>query len=122
MGRPPGLRNKLTLLREKFADANAADILNMLFRHALDHPAAAIFLAKRLFPAKDWAAATATPGTGRLKSVADCDAMMEELLDAYCEGNISLEQFDRLSSLVSQRRDKQATLNSQLGSKFGPKR
>src|SRR6185437_1829918 len=56
MGRPPGLRNKLTLLREKFAEARAEDILNMLVGHAFNHPAAAIFLAKRLFPANDWAA------------------------------------------------------------------
>ena len=78
-GRPAGMLNKSTALRNAFVQAKAADVLDVLLNHAFADPNTARWLASRMFGEGTW---TPAVDATALYTPEGCQTTLNRVLDA----------------------------------------
>jgi hypothetical protein len=108
-GRPPGARNKATLLAEALLDGEAEKIIRVAVEKALEgDPVALRLCLERMVPRpRDSAVVFELP---KLETAADAVAAMAAVLDGVANGRLTPSQAGEIAKIVdSTRRSLEAT-------------
>lgn len=88
---------------ESFVTENADDILKFTFGHAYQNPTICLELARLMF-GDNWAQRGASRLLGRLRTIEDCDAAEERVVDAVGYGLLDEAKTERLLAFIDNRR------------------
>ena len=112
-GRPPGSRNRATLLAQNLLDGDAEGIVDKLIKRAKSgHPAALKLCIERLVPRRrDGAVEFALPAIRKAEDLAEA---MAAVIEAAAAGLLTLDEAHAFSSLLERQRRMIETAELQL--------